>query len=122
MYTGIYTITNVLNNKMYIGFANNIHKRWIRHKKDLKSNVHHCKHLQDAWNKYGKKNFKFEILVECKKEFLASEEHYWATILNLHDENFGYNTRKTHPEGKVKQEDETKLKISIANKGKKRTV
>ena len=121
MITGIYTITNILNNKIYIGFARNIDKRWIRHRKDLKNNSHHCKHLQDAYNKYGKDNFKFEVLVKCEKQFLASEEHYWSNMLGLYDENYGYNTRPTHPHGKVEQTKETRDKISASNIGKRRT-
>ena len=122
MKTGVYTITNTINNKMYIGFSVNINKRWIRHIDDLTNKIHHCKHLQDAWNLYTKNNFKFEILVECNRELLASEEHYWATILNTHNPEFGYNTRPTHPEGKVIQTEETKNKIALSNAGKTRTL
>lgn len=121
MYTGVYTITNLINNKIYIGFAKNINKRWIRHKDDLNNNIHHCVHLQDSWNKYGKNQFLFEVLIECEERFLASEEHYWATLLNVHNENYGYNTRPTHPYGKINQTEETKKKISISNFGKRRT-
>jgi group I intron endonuclease len=122
MITGIYTITNSLNNKRYVGFSNNIDKRLGRHIQDLNKNKHHSGHLQDSWNKYGKDNFLFETLIECEERFLPSEEHYWATMLNVHNPEFGYNVRSTHPEGKNRQTENTKNKIALSNTGKTRNL
>lgn len=116
-YSGIYTITNISNGKIYVGQAINVFSRWTEHKCSLRNNYCENGRLQNAWNKYGESSFIFEVLVECEKEFLSSEEHYWATILNTHHRDFGYNLRPTHPEGKVnrrkgfKMSEETKAKI-----------
>ena len=42
---GIYKIVNSINNKIYVGSAKNIKKRWSAHKSDLNKNKHHNKHL-----------------------------------------------------------------------------
>ena len=49
----------------YVGSAQNIKKRWAGHKKDLKNNIS-SPYLQNAFNKYGAKNFVLEILREVK--------------------------------------------------------
>ena len=66
MSTGIYKITNIVNGKIYIGSSNNCILRFQNHKSALKRNVHHNPRLQNAWNKYGEKNFVFEILQKIK--------------------------------------------------------
>lgn len=86
---GIYKITNKINNKVYIGQSLDISYRWIRHKCDLKANVHHNIHLQSAWNKYGKNAFVFEIIEECDISLLDEKEAFWIEYYNSCDN--GYN-------------------------------
>ena len=62
---GIYKIKNKVNGKVYIGQSIRIEKRWIDHKKTLRSNSHRNIYLQNAWNKYGEENFIHEIIEEC---------------------------------------------------------
>lgn len=48
---GVYKITNIINNKIYIGSTANkqgFKKRWSYHGCDLKNNKHHSRHLQRA--------------------------------------------------------------------------
>lgn len=59
---GVYLIRNIKNGKVYVGQTNNLKLRKQNHFADLKANIHHNKHLQSAWNKYGKENFEFEVL------------------------------------------------------------
>jgi len=94
---GIYTITNKIDNKIYVGYSINCFKRFSEHKSLLVNNKHKNDHLQNAWNKYGKENFVFEILEECDKVYLSSQENYWCNLLNSNDLNFGYNILPTHP-------------------------
>lgn len=54
----LYQITNLINNKIYIGQTNNITKRWSNHKCCNSPNMVIAK----AIKKYGADNFKFEIL------------------------------------------------------------
>ena len=63
----VYKITNKINGKFYIGSSINITDRELRHKSDLSCGTHHSKHLQRAYDKYGKENFKFEILELCNE-------------------------------------------------------
>lgn len=114
MKSGIYTITNLVNDKIYIGRSKNYNQRLIYHKSSLKCNKHYNQYLQKAYNKYGEKNFVFELLEECKPEFLCSMEHYWCNLLNTHDKNYGYNIDPTSPFGRISHSKETKKKMSDA--------
>ena len=62
MESGIYQIRNVLTNEKYIGSAKDFRIRENAHYSLLERNKHHSVHLQNAYNKYGKENFVFEIL------------------------------------------------------------
>lgn len=68
MTIGIYAIINTVNDKCYIGSANNIKTRWTAHRNLLKNNKHHSIHLQRAYNNHGVANFKYVILEEVTKE------------------------------------------------------
>lgn len=121
MASGIYTITNIINGKIYVGYATSINGRLGTHKYNLSIGIHLNSHLQGAVNEYGIENFLFEELEQCSKEYLSSQEHYWATILNVHNPEFGYNLAPTHPyrksSGKRKGfsvSDETRAKIKAA--------
>lgn len=118
MISGIYTITCLVNNKIYVGESINVFNRKNQHFSALKQNKHTNTYLQTSYNKHGIKNFRFELLVECENKLLFSEEHYWATILNVHNRNYGYNILLTNPniENRFHCE-ETKLKISKSKKG-----
>lgn len=77
--SGIYKITNLINNKVYIGSASKFVNRWATHKTELTGQIHKNPHLQRAWNKYKAKNFKFEIIHYCppiKNILLFFEQHY----------------------------------------------
>lgn len=100
MNSGIYTITNLINGKIYVGYTNDFSRREAQHQSNLRLEKHQNDHFSKAVKKYGINNFKFEILEECEERFLASQEHYWCTMLNTHNDNFGYNLRPTHPENK----------------------
>lgn len=87
---GIYTIKNIVNNKIYIGSSVNIKRRWDAHKTALKHNKHKAVYLQRSYNKYGKDNFLFEILEVVKdKNLILTREQYYIDTLNPE-----YNTCK----------------------------
>jgi group I intron endonuclease len=69
---GIYLIRNVLTDKVYIGSSKNYDVRIREHISKLRRNVHSNKRLQNSWNKYGKKFFKFDFLEETTYENLKS--------------------------------------------------
>jgi group I intron endonuclease len=75
--SGIYKITNLVNNKFYIGSSNNIYNRFYRHLSMLNRNCHNNQKLQNSWNKHGKSNFKFELLAICPKEYCIKLEQWF---------------------------------------------
>ena len=46
--SGIYKFTNTVNNKIYIGSAQNLRKRFFKHVNLLNKNSHHSLHFQNA--------------------------------------------------------------------------
>ena len=120
MKSGIYTITNTLDGKIYVGYSKDIKNRLRDHKTFLLLGKHKNTHLQNAWNLYKEENFLFEELEKCSIEFIVALEHYWATLLNVHNREFGYNMKPTHPyDISVSHSKETCAKISTSSKGKK---
>lgn len=118
--SGIYTITNKVNNKIYLGESSNVNRRLNNHKVSLLSNRHENEHLQNAVNKYGIDSFTFEILEECDEKFLKSQENYWANVLNVHSRDFGYNILNCSPEGRTKvYSKELRYKLGSGQRGKK---
>lgn len=115
--SGIYQIRNLVNGKRYIGSAKNFQKRKHQHYHYLKYKKHHSKYLQNAFLKYGKENFIFEILVKCPSEYLLKLEQWFLD--NLKPE---YNISKiavttTRPSLNENQ----KIKLSNKLKGQKRS-
>lgn len=60
--SGIYKITNIKNNRIYIGSAKMFKERYRQHFAALKSNKHSNYFLQADYNKCGFDAFIFEII------------------------------------------------------------
>jgi group I intron endonuclease len=60
--SGIYKITNLISNKVYVGSAINLSNRKATHFYKLRNNTHGNPHLQNAFNKYKEENFVFQII------------------------------------------------------------
>jgi group I intron endonuclease len=84
--------------------------------------VHHSRHLQAAWNKYGEAEFSFELVATCEPEQLIEQEQFWIDAFQTADGKHGYNVSPTagSPLG-VKHTAETRAKISAVQLGKKAT-
>lgn len=108
---GIYKITNLVNGKVYIGQSRDLHRRYLTHLRELRQRKHINYHLQNAWNKYGENNFKFEIIEECLEKQLNDKETYWFNYYKPNVYNLG-NTGNVQTAS-----DETKNKISNSLKG-----
>lgn len=110
---GIYKCHNLTNNKAYIGKSVDTKGRLGDHRSDLKRNVHRNKHLQNAYNLYGKNKFEFSLIEECNECDLSIKEQYW---IDYYLEVYGevYNTELNvinSPTIRNKHSIETKLKI-----------
>jgi len=95
--SGIYSITNKENNKKYIGSSKDIYRRWLEHERELNKNTHHSLHLQNAWNKYGKDVFIFEIIeiVDSDDKYALFEvEQKWMDYYKCYNQEYGYNMTK----------------------------
>ncbi len=106
---GIYKITNIIDNKAIIGQSVNILNRWKAYRGSLRSGHYRNQHLQEAWDKDGEQNFKFEVVLECLKENLNKEEKRLIKGYKTNDRNFGYNIEAG---GNLHCSDETRKKLS----------
>lgn len=115
---GIYKIVNKVNNKVYIGKAIDILKRWKHgHIIPLNKNSHKNNHLQSSWNKYGEDNFDFSIIEQCNENELNKKEKYWIRFYNSNNSQYGYN--KTEGGDGLIANDEIREKLRISKLGEK---
>lgn len=127
----VYLITNLVNNKKYVGITHNT----IEHRFDQHIQKSRCKRgtwiLHRALRKYGKENFKIELLEDnISKQQITERENYYICFYDTY--NNGYNmtlggagiSGYKHPKGFVKSyinkiiTPERNAKISKALKGK----
>jgi group I intron endonuclease len=87
MLYSIYKITNLVNSKCYIGYTENIERRWRQHKTLIRRGK---SPLYQAFRKYGLNNFKFEIIFSSDQKDLTiqKEKEYIAEHNSM---KFGYN-------------------------------
>lgn len=115
----VYLVTNLINNKKYIGMDS------LNCPYYLGSGVF----IKKAIKKYGRKNFKKEILQVCEtREELLECEKYWINFFNaVNDKNF-YNMREGGQGGDIRllmdddKIEQWKKNISKARKGYKKGV
>lgn len=115
----IYRITNMANNKFYIGSAMSFERRSWQHKYDLKRGAHKNPRLQAAWNKYGEDMFVFEVVEEIPagEDQLVWENKYLHVHVgqpdcyNINTDAVGMRIGIPHSAG-------TKLKVSQNRVGK----
>ena len=74
---GIYKITCLSTGHIYIGQSQDIRKRIMQQKTNLKRNVVANPKLRELYNLYGLNNFSFETLELCVKELLDERERFW---------------------------------------------
>ncbi|NMB69752.1 GIY-YIG nuclease family protein [candidate division WWE3 bacterium] len=108
--SGVYSITNIKNNKVYIGSSKAIGVRLGNHFELLIKNRHHCKRLQEDFNQHGIGSFRINVMeTGCfnSPDSLHRVEQEW--INKFRDEGFIlYNSNNAH--GKIAEKtDESKF-------------
>lgn len=118
MFGYIYLTTNLINNHKYIGQKKA--KTFLGDKYFGSGKI-----LKEAISKYGKENFKVEILKECEtKEELDTQEQYYIKLFNAQENREYYNICKggeAGPGGPMfkghHHNKETRNKMSMSRKG-----
>lgn len=106
----IYKIVNRENGKFYVGRSSNVLYRWKQHRDMLERNDHHSSHFQNAWNKYDKNVWSFEIFKEIDtgdddkdREIAVQIEQQFLD--DLMSKNLLYNRSYSAKTGVLKGED-----------------
>lgn len=108
MPSGIYKIQSKSHpERIYIGSAVNIDRRWQHHLFALKGGYHKNIKLQRHYNVYGEEDLRFFILAGCEKEELIKNEQYFLDSLKTY---FNINIIATSSLG-VKRSEEFKQKL-----------
>lgn len=84
----LYTITNKITGKQYVGKTYHLKHRWEEHLSDLRNNKHHSTKLQRSYNKHGENNFKFEYQIV---EIHSPEELSLLEIKTIEEKDTYYN-------------------------------
>lgn len=83
----IYKITNITNNKIYIGkTSRSLNIRWNEHKKE---SLYSDRPLYKAIRKYGLDAFKISLIEEVSEDKINEREQYWISYFDTY--NNGYN-------------------------------
>ena len=123
----IYKITNLINNKVYIGQTiRPIEQRFHRHLNDAMNNILDT-HFARAIRKYGPDSWKIESIDTANtQEELTQKEQYWINHYNSVEEGYnetnatnkcGGNTyqSKTEEEMEIIKEKIRKTKLGVKN-------
>jgi group I intron endonuclease len=114
--TGIYQIQSKIKpERIYIGSAVDINHRWWQHLKELNKGTHHSRKLQGHYNKYGKNDLVFSILIKCEKPQLLQFEQYY---LDFYHPTFNIAIKAGSRLG-LKASEETIIRISKGHIGQK---
>ena len=91
-HTGIYKITNIENQKCYVGQAANLADRWKQHiKRGVGADTPTRNKLYPVMRELGPENFTFEVIEECERSLLDSREDYWQEYFKAKE--FGYSIK-----------------------------
>lgn len=117
--SGVYLIRCLPTDKVYVGSAVLIWKRWLYHREDLAKGTHHSSLLQRAWRKYGPDAFEFIVAVRCEPADLIRLEQQFMDEHRSYEPAHGFNINRTAGSRLgMRHRPETKAKLREANLGK----
>lgn len=113
IYGRVYKITNLINNKVYIGQTTQDPKERFR----AHCRKNGCIAIHSAIKKYGKSNFKIEtIALAANPEELNIKETYWIYFYNSTSRKHGYNLCFGGADRRVIQETKDRMSKSAKKK------
>lgn len=90
--SGIYKITNINNQMVYIGQAASIGSRWRTHvKRGLKAEEGTSNRLYTALWEEGIENFTFQVVEFCDRKDLTEREKFYISMYQ--SKEYGYNSK-----------------------------
>jgi group I intron endonuclease len=112
MKSGIYKIYFNGSDRFYVGSALNLVKRRENHLYFLRRQTHPNRFLLNLFNKYGRENFRFEVLERVAPDSLVEREQAWIdelrpelNILKIARSSFGF-----------KHDEDTRMRMSRIKK------
>lgn len=91
--TGIYKITNLINNMVYVGQSIDVAERWKQHiKRGIGADPPTQNKLYPAMLEVGIENFTFELIEECAPVQLTEREKFYTDFYKAQE--FGYSIKK----------------------------
>jgi len=111
--SGVYKIQSIVNpERVYVGSAIDISHRWSEHLWQLKAKRHHSLKLQRHYDKYGKADLIFSIIIELPEDKILKAEQDFLDSLNPY---FNIYIYAGSPRG-YRHTEEAKKKMSHYNK------
>lgn len=87
---GLYAIRHIASRSAYFGSSVDIKRRFKEHRTGLKFGKHHCRHLQNSWNRHGEEKFEFILVKETLTHAEAKEIE--QAFLDIFFKNGLYNS------------------------------
>lgn len=114
--TGIYKISFLTTDRVYIGSSVNLRKRKNSHLCELRKGIHKNNMLQKAYNKYGENNMIFTIILECEPESLLIYEEEQIRTHNSYRKGFNLVEKPSENMLGYKHTEQSKSKMSSSRK------
>lgn len=94
--SGIYKITNIVTNRIYVGASKDMKKRKHVHLYNLKMGKSYSKNMAQDYQDHGKDSFKFTVLELTAADdcgLMREREDHWLQIYAEDIKRSGYNIR-----------------------------
>lgn len=102
----------------YVGQSIQMNRRFVYHRKTLKSGRHDNDRLQKAYNKYGAEALTMEVLEECGADRIDAAEQWWLDEMFGHRRVLNIAPNATAPNRGRKFGQETRMRVSAASRGR----
>ena len=113
--SGIYKITCIPNQKVYVGQSSDLTRRIKDHRRKLRNGNHDNVYLQSAFYYYGSENIKIEIIENLEKDsqILFEREKYWIEFFQSTNREKGFNLREGGFHAPISNEQKEKIRNSL---------